>query len=319
MKIALIDVKGCDDRDIKTSTAMNIRNMVLLSEYLGAKFFYNAKMLMQNSEDFDVLIFGFGGISSNIEQVREFAQKQRPKKVYWLRTEYDSTNPSLYYFCKDSGINYEAIQNMVDTGAKNRFCIGSHFLNLNLLIVKAPLKGLKKKYDCIYYSRWRPDRKEYLKKYLKEDMYFSSDSKNFKKHKAIGCNPKWIEKLSWEKGKETLSLFRYSLYIEDKYTHRFFNNLANRWYESGFCENVVFFDRSCLGTFMKSEIGKFSDEAKYYLVDNYKELQDKIKECNLDFDKHLAIQRNWRASEMDDKNKLLTAIKKIISEGFFGK
>ncbi len=193
-----------------------------------------------------------------------------------------------------------------------KFCEKKIHLNLNLLIAKNPNNIIKKKYDCIYYSRWREGRKKYLKKYLKDNIYFSSDTKNFKKHKHIGCNPKYLKKLSWIDKKETLNLFKYSLYIEDEFTHKVFNNLANRWYEAGFCNNVVFFDVNCLNTIRKSEIAEYEEQIKFYIVSSYEELQEKIKECNKDFIKHLEVQKSWRKNELHLREKMLDDLKNII-------
>ncbi len=97
MKIALIDVKGNDNRSIKNNISMNIRNMSILTDKLKGEFFYNAKQLKTKKNNYDILIFGFGGISANINEVRNFIKQKKPKKIYWFKTEYDSTNPSLYY------------------------------------------------------------------------------------------------------------------------------------------------------------------------------------------------------------------------------
>ena len=75
MKIALIDVKGNDNRDISNSIAMNIRNMVTINKFLNGTFLYNAYQLKKVKNNFDILVFGFGGISSNIEQIRKFIKK----------------------------------------------------------------------------------------------------------------------------------------------------------------------------------------------------------------------------------------------------
>ena len=313
MRVALIDVKGNDSRTIDKNSSMNIRNMVLLSKYLGADFFYNAHQLSTRNNDYDVLVFGFGGMSANIEQVRQFVNKEKNRRIFWFITEYDSPkNPSLYYVCKDLSLGYAAIQNMQTDAMKDKRCIKRYMLNLNLLIAREQNALTEKRYDCVYYSRWRKDRKKYLKVYLQGDIYFSSDSKNFKKHKHIGCKPKYIKKLSWEQGKETLNNFRYSLYIEDEYTHNVFNNLANRWYEAGFCNNVMFFDVNCWNTIRKSEIAQYENQIKDYIVSTHKELLDKIEYCNKDFMYHLNIQKSWRKDELRLREKMLQELKDIV-------
>jgi hypothetical protein len=314
MKIALIDIKGDDNRSIKKNAAINIRNMMQLSNLIDAKYYYNTAML--NNEKFDIIIFGFGSISSEINKTSDFVKRSGVKKIFWLVGEYEqSMNPALFYSCEKTGLKFETIQNF-DIKAKSfgSKCIKKNILNINLLISK-PVNGLiSKKYDCIYYSRWRPGRAKYLKEYLQQCIYFSTDNKNFKQHKHIGCNPKNIAKLSWIEGKETLNLFRYSLYIEDEYTHKVFNNLANRWYEAGFCNCVVFFDVNCWNTIRKSEIGYFEEQIKDYIVHDYDSLKSKIEYCNQNFEKHLAIQMSWRMSEPQLKNQLIQDIKSLITK-----
>jgi hypothetical protein len=80
----------------------------------------------------------------------------------------------------------------------------------------------------------------------------SSSSKNFKQYLQHGCNPKFIEKIKWDKNRETLRLFKYSLYIEDEFTHENYNHLANRFYEAVYCNCVPLFDLSCKTNVIKS-------------------------------------------------------------------
>jgi|TARA_R110002051_G_scaffold319330_1_gene403216 hypothetical protein len=315
VKIALLDIKGDDNRKIDKSSAVNIRNMIEISKALEADFYYNTKML--SNKEYDIIIFGFGSIASEINKTSDFVLNSKVKKIYWLVGEYEqSMNPSLYYSCKKTNKNFETIQNFdIEYKSFGKLNINKHFLNLNLLIAKKANDLIAKKYECVYYSRWRPNRAKYLKEYLKEDIYFSSDAKNFKQHKHIGCNPKWIKKLSWENKKETLSLFKYSLYLEDEKTHNVFNNLANRYYEAGFCNNVVFFDVNCRNTIDKSELSYYKEQVEDYIVESYEDLQSKIKECNKDFDKHLAIQKGWRMNEATARADMLEELKNIIYNG----
>jgi len=315
MRIALIDIKGDDAREIKTNSSVNIRNMVSISKAIDAKFYYNTAML--DNTKFDIVIFGFGSISSEINKTSDFIARSGAKKVFWLVGEYEqSMNPALYYSCKKTGLKFDTIQNFdlnaKKFGDKNN---KKHFININLLVSKKPNQLTQKKYDCIYYGRWREGRADYFKKYMQEGMYLSTSTKNMKQFKHAGCKPKYLDKISWTDKKETLNLFKYSLYIEDKYTHKVFNNLANRWYEAGFCNNVVFFDANCINTILKSEIGYYKEQIENYIVKDYKDLQSKIAECNKDFEKHLAIQKGWRMNEALLKKLMLEELENIIYNG----
>jgi len=315
MRIALIDIKGDDAREIKTNSSVNIRNMVSISKAIDAKFYYNTAML--DNTKFDIVIFGFGSISSEINKTSDFIARSGAKKVFWLVGEYEqSMNPALYYSCKKTGLKFDTIQNFdlnaKKFGDKNN---KKHFININLLVSKKPNQLTQKKYDCIYYGRWREGRADYFKKYMQEGMYLSTSTKNMKQFKHAGCKPKYLDKISWTDKKETLNPFKYSLYIEDKYTHKVFNNLANRWYEAGFCNNVVFFDANCINTILKSEIGYYKEQIENYIVKDYKDLQSKIAECNKDFEKHLAIQKGWRMNEALLKKLMLEELENIIYNG----
>jgi hypothetical protein len=219
MRIALIDIKGDDAREIKTNSSVNIRNMVSISKAIDAKFYYNTAML--DNTKFDIVIFGFGSISSEINKTSDFIARSGAKKVFWLVGDYEqSMNPALYYSCKKTGLKFDTIQNFdlnaKKFGDKNN---KKHFININLLVSKKPNQLTQKKYDCIYYGRWREGRADYFKKYMQEGMYLSTSTKNMKQFKHAGCKPKYLDKISWTDKKETLNLFKYSLYIEDKYTH----------------------------------------------------------------------------------------------------
>jgi len=313
MRVALIDIKGDDNRKIDRNSSVNIRNMISLSIATNATFYYNTGML--DSRKYDVIIFGFGSISTEIDKTVSFVIRSGAKKFFWLVGEYEqSMNPALYYACKKTGIKFETIQNF-DLKAKNfgQFCKGKHFVNINLLIAKEPNEPVQKKYDCVYYSRWRPDRSKYLKEYLQGDIYFSSDAKNFKQHKHIGCNPKYIAKLDWTQKKETLNLFRYSLYIEDKFTHTCFNNLANRYYEAVMCNNVVFFDANTENTILNSELSPYIEEVRKYMVKSHNDLIELINICNVNFNDHLAVQKKWAINIIKSKNTMIKQLNDIIT------
>ena len=311
MKIALLDIKvgtkvGCK------FTAVNMRNMAILQKELNADFYYSTDQLINNNKQYDVFIFGFAGRNSEIEKQIEFIKKSISYKLFWLVGEYEQNDyPALFYICKRNKIKYNLIKNYNKT-EKRELIDNQYELNLNILIAKQANQLTEKKYDCIYYGRWREDRADYFKKYIQGGLYLSTSIKNMKKFKHDGCNPKYLDTISWVDRKETLNLFKYSLYIEDKYTHKVFNNLANRWYEAGFCNVVVFFDINCLNTICKSEIAYYEEQIKDYIVSDYESLKTKIDYCNKDFEKHLAIQKSWRLSESLHRKEMIKKLKSII-------
>jgi hypothetical protein len=314
MRIALLDVK-VGTKIGSNFTAVNMRNMILLQKELGADFYYSTDQLINNNKKYDIFIFGFAGRNSEIERQIEFINKSINYKLFWLVGEYEQNDyPALFYICNRNKIKYNLIKNYNKT-EKRKLIDNQYELNLNLLIAKKSNDIITKKYDCIYYGRWREDRADYFKKYIQGGLYLSTSTKNMKKFKHEGCNPKYLDTISWADRKETLNLFKYSLYIEDKYTHSVFNNLANRWYEAGFCNVVVFFDINCWNTIRKSEIGYYEEQIKDYIVTDYQSLQKKIDYCNKDFEKHLAIQKSWRMNELKLRSDMINELKNIVTNG----
>lgn len=279
---------------VNNPIAISYRNAEILAVELGAD------LLMYKGDklkvvDYDVIIVTYFNKYTDYKTLRSLIRNSQ--KRYLIRTEYESVDVLKDFKPYTELCNFEG---------------SDIFINTNLLISRPANKLQDKKYDCIYYSRYRADRIKYCTKYLQGDVYLSTHPKNHKHFYHAGCRPKLAKHIDWTKGKETLNLFRYSLYLEDVYTHKVFNNLANRWYEAGFCNNVVFFDVNCWNTIRKSEISHFEDQIKDYIVYDHKSLMDKIEFCNKDFEKHLAIQKVWRLSEPLLRKKMLENLKSII-------
>ena len=280
------------------------RNTLIISDYLEATFLYNENEYNKHLETkFDAILIFYANYYSPVKQMKQIAENNKDAKYYFIANEYTIT--AAYTFLKNKDLTF--ISNWEEEG--------KIMLNLNLLFSKKPNEVKDKLYDCVYYGTYRTDRDEYCKEYFKEDLHLSTTSKNFKKYRHIGCSAKLIKKLSWEENKETLNLFKYQLYIEDKHTHKVFNNLANRYYEAGFCNNVVFFDVNCRNTINKSELNYYKEQVEDYIVESYEDLQKKIKECNKDFEKHLAIQKGWRMNEATARTNMLEELKNIIYNG----
>ena len=78
---------------------------------------------------------------------------------------------------------------------------------------------------------------------------------------------------------------------------------------------MVFFDANCINTINKSELNYYKDLVQFYIVNSYEDLQNKIKECNKDFGKHLAIQKSWRMNEQLSREIMLKELKNIVYNG----
>lgn len=280
---------------VNNPIAVSYRNAKILANDLGADILMNKTDKLKYL-DYDVIILPYFNRYTDYNTLRRLV---KPNQSRWLlRSEYEGVN-SIFKEFKP----YQEICNFEN---------GTNYLNTNLLISRQPNQLSAKKYDCIYYSRYRADRMIYCKEYLQGNIYLSTHPKNHKHFFHAGCRPKLIKHIDWTPKKETLNLFKYSLYIEDTYTHSVFNNLANRWYEAGFCNNVVFFDINCWNTIRKSEIAYFEKQIKNYIVTSYKDLQAKIEYCNQDFEQHLAIQKSWRIGEMNHREQMIKQLKSII-------
>jgi len=306
MNVALIEIYPNKKLDKKKAIDAHLRNAIIISEYLNCDLLcIEQDFIKALDKSYDVLILGYASHYAPFQLIKKLQEKNPNARKIVLSNEYNIASSIGGFKPYTIIANYEKL-------SSSKSVIKQHFLNLNLLLAKTPNKIINKKYDCIYFGTFRVNRSIYFKEYLKDNIYLSTSPKNFKKFKHIGCSPKYIDKLNWETNKETLNLFKYQLYIEDTHTHTNFNNLANRYYEAGFCNNVVFFDNNCRLTIEKSELNYYKEQVEFYIVNNYKELQEKIKECNKDFGKHLAIQKSWRMSEQLNRNNMLKELKNII-------
>lgn len=296
-------------------TDAHYRNSEIIAKELGAKLlFYKSSYISAINEKYDAIILACNSIGLPYNLITELIHKNNNAKLFYISNEYSNITGGFLNKYK-----WNIIANHDLSNKKVKCANNIYNLNLNLLFAKNPNNIINKKYDCVYYGTFRRDRESYFKKYIQGDVYLSTSGRgfggqaNFKYFKHSGCSFKAISKLKWDDGFETLNLFRYSLYIEDVYTHTVFNNLANRWYEAGFCNNVVFFDANCWNTIRKSELGHFESQVKDYVVSNHAELMDKIEYCNKDFERHLAIQKGWRLNEMELRRQMIEKLKQIIN------
>lgn len=294
----------------KNPTTAHCRTGIEASKYLNIPLLGSIEEIEKlNPKEYKkIVVFGSAFYPKTAEIEYWIRQVENPV-VIWINNEYScSPNSEYARLIKD----YESIvvSNVIEKANKVKNYNEFHLLNLNSIIAQEINQTIFKKYDLIYFGTYRVGRRIYLQKYFSEnDFYLSSSKKNIRKFNQLaGCKSIFCDKLDWTKSKETLNLFKYSLYIEDEFTHQNFNHFANRFYECIYCNVVQFFDANCINTINKSILYDIDD---YFIVSNHKELKEKIADSN--YYDLLEKQKAWAAIALQEKEDTLKKLTEIIS------
>jgi len=315
MKIAIIEIYPLKKINLPNMIDAHLRNAFILKNHLDKIWecdliITEDDFLRSFNKKYDMLILAYASRYAPFNSIKKLLELNPEANKIMIQNEYTLGASAVGGFKDYDLISNYPFNEVYTKGSSN--VKKNYTLNLNLLFSRVANPIAEKKYDCIYYGTFRPGRKKYAKEYLQDGIYLSTTAKNYKKYIHTGCNPKLITKLNWQFGQETLNNFKYSIYFEDEFTHKIYNHLANRWYECGFCNVVVFFDWNCKTTIQKSEISPYWEEIQWYMVKNLEELKEKIKICNLDFIKHLEIQKGWRKSEQILRKNMLADFNQIL-------
>lgn len=290
-------------------SAVCTRNAKELIKYLSQYFaidFASRREDLKNIK-YDCVLFNYAAFYTDHSAFSQFLDFQGPEcKIGWITNEYN-LSPNSFFYKKINFViaNFDQEGCVVKVSPENFLKV-----NLNTLIYYRHVLVTEKKHTIIYYGTYRENRADYFKKYLHKPLLVSTSTKNQKKYKALGCTSDFTDKISWQRGRETLRMFKASLYIEDTETHTVYNHLANRFYEGLFCDCVLFFDKSCQGTIDKS--GYRIDP--YFIVNSKEEFIDKVgtmyaqKDLVEDF-----LEQNNRIAAIE-KETSLAAIRDFLIE-----
>lgn len=296
----------------KNPTTAHARNAIVLANSLDAELVSTIEDFEHvNIDKIDTFLISGTAFYPNTAEIERVIRSVDKPKIVWLNNEYQHTPNSEYgRLMKDFKHNSHIISNFEERFNKFKHYSKYHFLNINTLLYNEANEIIEKKYDICYYGTYRPNRRLYFQKYFTDNyIHVSSSTKNLKKFNQLaGGHASWCDRFSWGLGTETLNNFKYSLYIEDEYTHEAFNNLANRFYECLNCNVVQFFDVSCKKTIEKSGID-FDD---YFFVSSAKELKRKIATDN--FNSSLQIQSKWNKEAALQKEEVINRIKYILND-----
>jgi hypothetical protein len=310
LRIAILEVYAITTVNLANFIDAHLRNSRILSEYLNADLLLvHSDYMKALKKGYDVLILGYGSRYAPYQLIAKLVEQNPKATLFFISNEYQITPIGRFH-------PFHLITNVEQPVIGTKHILTKHHLNINLILAANPNKErVEKKYPCLYYGTFRPDRKEYFKEYLQEGIYLSTSSKNFKKYSHIGCRANWIKKLNWVKYKETLNYFQFSLYIEDKLTHWNYNFLANRYYEAHRCNCITLFDKNCANTIERSELEIYSEVIKKkFTVSGYESLKEKIAELSEYFEANLLLQQSMLSDMHKAKLELLSTIRQLISD-----
>ena len=303
MNIAIFEIYP-KKKTVQGMIDAHLRNSLVLRDCLDADLLLSDEHYHKaRAKKWDAFILSYASFYSPFKSIYKLLEENPGATRFFIANEYQ-LNLIAGYKPHYILTNFER--------SHLKYLIGSKQFNINLLLARGAniFNEEIKQFDCVYYGTFRPDRSKYFTEYLQAPIYLSTSIKNMKKFKHIGCNPIYLNKFDWTRGSETLNRFKYSLYIEDEYTHAVYNFLANRYYEAMFCNTVMFFDINCKNTINKSEIAYHFDP--FYLVSNHAELIDKINACNQNFEKHLATQKQWNMNQQLLRRQEIEKIRNYI-------
>ena len=304
-KIAIIETAPIPKNPIDA----HVRNAIVLARELPAILLSKRPSFKEHwNAVVKHIIISYGTLYVDKNIIDEFLNKHSKANLWFLSNEYNISPNSFVFRDRE----WNAITNYdreASVFKKHKTLQDFYTFDLNLLFYKKPNEITKKKYDLIYFGTWRPDRKDYFLKYLNKQCYISTSKKNAKRFLHAGCEGKLIGKLNWQNGKETLNNFRYSIYLEDEFTHSNYNFLANRLYEALYCNVITFFDISCLNTLKKSGLTNYES----FLVEDALELKHKIKAFNKDFEAHLREQKQWNKVFKEKRADLLNDLRELLN------
>jgi hypothetical protein len=265
---------------------------------------------------YNALVFPYGSHYINWIHYPKFIQANPEAQIFWMINEWDSTHPFSFLkkFCHITTDKIVMITNVEQDNTRASHFKASVVIDQGLPIARPPNPLTRKTHPFIYCGRFRPGRMKYFREYLQgSDMVISTSPKNITKWKNAGCSAcKFCGKFSWEPGREMLNNFKFTIYIEDEFTHSHYNGLPSRFFEALFCNVIMMFDRNCAESMRRSEI----EVPEIFWVSDYAEMRAKMRAIESQFEKHLALQHAWLPGIMDKREKMLRRLAEILHQTY---
>ena len=305
MNIAILECvseSNCSDAHVRQAVFIK-EHFEKLGHY--CKILYIDTMYSYVNEKFDIVIKSYSTFYENYDaEIKLCVNNKNNAKFFFITNEYTIQASNVLNKTSKAGCSWNIIANFSIDKITGKHWRNKYFVNLNTLFYQ-PKQIQNKKYDICYYGTYRQNRKKYFQKYFVSKKFILSTSpKSVKKFIKDGCIFTPCKRFVWGKTKDTLGLFKYSLYIEDEWIHTNFHNLADRFYEALSNNTVILFDKSCLHTLQCSELKNFCFDN--FIIDSYNDIL-----CR-NYDSDLKEQQKWIELIESEKSKTFNQLESII-------
>lgn len=315
MKILVIDShKGTDSPE---QSNLHWKNAKIIADALNAKFIWSYPNVNESIEsDFDCIVFVHASHYSYTDY--DWIKNSPNAKLIYISNETNLGEPRTLWMAIKENRKYDVIANHPPEPSKivKSYVNKWHIVNLNALIFnpyeeeeKNTLSNFidfadNERNGIVYYGSFRKDRIDSFKRFLSGELLLSSHIKNEFKFNDCGVTCRMIPRIVWPPKGNGLNDFLGTLYIEDELTRKYYNFLANRFYEGLNYNCVPLFDVKCENTIKKCGY----NISNKFLISNGK---DVIKKEKLIRDGKLSIPNEWFKKAKEEKEKTIKQIIKI--------
>lgn len=290
----------------RNSTLAHVRNCVAINERLRWDMAWDEnKIKSAAKKQYDRYLFSYSAKFAPHDAMARFVESQPNARRFWMMNEYNGSVPKCL---RDAG-DVTVLAGFERLPSRDyRYVRDWHAIDLNLILIGDRFETAKK-YGCIYYGTYRPGREADFVNYLKPGIALSSSTKNHKLFRSIGCTSRMVDKISWINRRETLRLFRYSLIIEDEYSHKNYTHLPNRFYEAWWCGCIPLIDEQCRVSVQRS--GYDVPEFCFVTPDT---ISERISELDVDYaNKQLELDRRVSDEIMSRHENIMAQIVSILT------
>src|ERR1051326_4504517 len=313
-KILIIDSHKSSSN--KPATNLHWLNAKLLANHLNADLIWSYPTVNDSIKSgYDKIIFVHASAYSYVDF--KWLEQSPDAKLYFITNEFNLGESRILWIAIKQGRRYEVIANHPPEPSKvvKKYTTAWHNVNLNALSFNPVCEmnptagyinqvhgiaiGIERK--CIYYGSFRKDRIPSFQKYLHAPVILSTHSKNEQKFRDIGVDSEIRKRIDWNSN--DLQQYQFSLYIEDETTHKYYNYLANRFYEALNYGLVPIFTSECKDTIEKSGYNIPSD----LVVDSLEQLIDVMK------DDYGCLLSGWKLKAQQEKDEVLKELSSILA------